>query len=375
MAKSEFPSKLLSNITRLFITASFIALAGGVIYGGKQLLTWRAEAAPSPDAAPRATVSFDTVTQVTGFTQQREFVGQIEPSRELASAFELSGKLETVNFDEGEVVNAGEVIATLDISLLEAQRDGLIASRSALQAQLTFAEATVERSLDLQDRGFATEERLDQSIANRDELIARIAELNETLRSIEIQIEKSSLVAEFDSRVSERFLDPGATISAGQSVLRIIETEEPLLRVGLPLDLDVQSLDSVEIRINGQSFAAELDSLRADIDPVTRTRTALFKASELDGMSFGRTASLVLEEAIDQAGYWVPLSSLREGRKGEWLMLVLDEEDTVRSASVLIIQTEAERVFVTASFDDGTRFITDGAHRITLGEIVIPVAE
>lgn len=375
MAESEFRSKLLPNIRRLFITAGFIALAGGTIYGGKQLLAWRAEAAPSPDPAPRATVSFDTLTQVTGFTQQREFVGQIEPSRELASAFELSGKLETVNFDEGEVVNAGEVIAALDTSLLEAQRDGLIASRNALQAQLTFAEATVERSLDLQDRGFATEERLDQSIANRDELIARIAELNETLRSIEIQIEKSSLVAEFDSRVSERFLDPGATISAGQSVLRIIETEEPLLRVGLPLDLDVQSLDSVEIRMNGQSFAAELDSLRADIDPVTRTRTALFKASELNGMSFGQTASLVLEEAIDQAGYWVPLSSLREGRKGEWLMLVLDEEDTVRSASVLIIQTEAERVFVTASFDDGTRFITDGAHRITLGEAVIPVAE
>ena len=375
MAKSELFSKLLSNTGRLFITASFVALAGGAIYGGTQVLTWRAEAAPTPDAAPRATVSIDTLNQVAGFTQQREFVGQIEPSKELASAFELSGKLETVNFDEGEVVSAGEVIATLDTSLLEAQRDGFVASRDALQAQLTFAEATVERSLNLQDRGFATEERLDQAIANRDELVARIAELNESLRSTEIQIEKSSLVAEFDGRVSERFLDPGATISAGQSMLHIIETTEPLLRVGLPVDLDVAALGSVEIRMNGESFAAELDSLRADIDPVTRTRTALFKASELDGMSFGQTASLVLEEAIDQAGYWVPMSALREGRKGEWLMLVLDDEDIVRPASALIIQTEAERVFVTASFDDGTRFITDGAHRITLGEAVIPTVE
>jgi multidrug efflux pump subunit AcrA (membrane-fusion protein) len=117
----------------------------------------------------------------------------LEGNRRVVQHFE-GGIVDEILVDEGDVVKAGQPLATLDTSLLEAERTRLTANQSALEAQLRFARQTVERLSKLNDQGFASQAGLDEALARSDELVSRIAEVEAALTSNAIQTEKSKVL-------------------------------------------------------------------------------------------------------------------------------------------------------------------------------------
>ena len=272
--------------------------------------------------------------------------------------------------DEGDAVAKGQLLATLDIALLEVERDRLTASRDAIAAQLAFAKKTVERNAKLIGQGFTSQARLDEAVAQQDELLSRIGELDAGLRDVTVRIEKSSIEAPFAGQITSRHVDGGETLRSGELVLGMVELVSPQVRIGIPLDVDPVLLADVEIEIAGQSYLAELATLRPDIDPVTRTRTALFDLKDGPDVAFGQTARVHVLDPVESAGTWVPTTSLKEGTRGQWTLLVADAQKTVRLATVEVLHAEDDRVFVRGQFPDGTVLIDQGPQRVTVGQRV-----
>src|SRR5438874_13402288 len=106
-----------------------IVVVGGVLGG-------RALADSSSDVASfrTATVKRATVSQ----TEQRS--GIIEPIAQGTVAFPISGNVTTVAAQPGQSVTAGQTLATLDTSVLQAQL-------TAQQAQLAVAQLTLNNAL------------------------------------------------------------------------------------------------------------------------------------------------------------------------------------------------------------------------------------
>ena len=370
MPRRSFFARAVRFVFVLTTTIAVIAGAGYAVQSGATLLAARAADAPPPDPAPLIAVSVRTLTQDTGYSVPRSFVGQVEPRKTVALSFELAGRLDAVLVDEGDTVTQGQVIARQDIDLLRADRDRQQAARKAVEAQLAFALQTVDRSEALRDRGFASQERLDQSMATRDELTARISEIDAALATIDIQLQKAELFAPFDGRSTRRLLDGGEAVGAGQVLVEVVETGVPQIRVGLPLSIDESAMETAQISVNGRSYAATLASFRPDIDPVTRTRTALFDIAADTALALGQTARLELQTQVTEAGTWVPLRSLKEGDKGQWTLLVVDADNIVRRASVRVILATSDEAYVQGSFPPGTRMIEEGPQRVTLGQTV-----
>ncbi|MEO1796147.1 MAG: efflux RND transporter periplasmic adaptor subunit [Pseudomonadota bacterium] len=356
---------------RVTLTVAIIAGAGVAIQYGSAELADRAASAPAPEAAAPMSVAATALNPQTHYEIRRAFIGQVEPQRRVEISFELSGQLDQILVDEGDAVSAGDLLATQDTLLLDAERQRLEASRDAIAAQLTFAEQNVERNTGLRGQGLTSQASFDEALARRDELVSRIAETDAALTSVAIRLEKSRIVAPFDGRVTERLVDGGETLGAGQRILGLVETSAPTVRVGVPLDLTEGALSTVEIEAGGKTLPAELLSLRPDIDPVTRTRTALFQLDAQSKVTFGETARLIMSQSVEADGLWVPVTSLKEGVRGQWTVLVVDPEDTVRSASVEILHAESDRVFVRGGFPEGTRLINDGPQRVTVGQRVV----
>ena len=105
-------------------------------------------------------------------------------------------------------------------------------------------------------------------------------------------------------------------------------------------------------------------------DPVTRTRTAIFAIEGDTALTFGQTARLLVREDVPAEGLWIPTTSLKEGVRGQWTILMVDPEDTVRAAVVEILHAESTRVFVRGGFPDGTKLIDEGPQRVTVGQKV-----
>jgi RND family efflux transporter MFP subunit len=187
---------------------------------------------------------------------------------------------------------------------------------------------------------------------------------------VEIRLDKSVLRAPFAGQVARRTIDTGVTVAAGQPVLRLLQDDRRLVRIGLPTWIDPRTHLDVQVEVAGQPVPAELNAVRPDIDPATRTRPVLYAIDAMPGVAFGATAALHVEQRISEPGAWVPVGALREGLQGVWTVLVVDAEGVVRQTGVEVQHVEAERAFVTGAFKDGARLVEAGPHRVTPGQRV-----
>jgi len=356
-------------------TLGVVAFSAGAVAIGADMLSQRADAAPVPAPAALTPVQVQHVTRHTQYTVTNRFLGQVEAGTDAALSFELGGRLATLLVEEGETVKAGEIIARLDTALLDAEAQRLTASRSATAAQLAFAETRLTRATELLPEGFSSQETLDQARATRDELLARIAEVDAALQTVAINREKSVLIAPFDGRVGQQTAEVTETLGAGQPVVTLIETAAPKVRVGLPLDVDPTTLNGPLIEIGGVTHPATLHQVRPDIDPVTRTRTAIFSVAAITPFTFGQTASLLVTQPVAADGFWLPMDALQEGSGSIWTVLVVDD-GIVRAAAVELLHAESDRAFVRGTFTDGAQLITTGAHRVVPGQqVTVTLAE
>lgn len=368
--KPSFLKRAFRAVVRTTVTLGVISGAAFAVQLGSAELARRANSAPSPEAAPAIPVRSYPPQIVEGYEVDRAFIGQIEPRKTVSLSFELPGRLADIEVDEGDAVSKAQVLARQDTALLKAERTQLLASRAATAAQLNLANQTLERNRELNQRGFAAQARLDDALARRDELTARIAEIDAGLQNVDIRMDKAALTSPFDGKVTLRTVDGGETMGAGQAVLSLVETGAPLVRVGVPLDLDEDTLAKAQIEIDGKAMPATLSSLRPDIDQVTRTRTALFRVEGAAQSAFGQTARLLVAQEIDAKGMWIPLTGLKEGVRGQWTVLAVDGESIVRAAPVEILHAESDRVFVRSALPEGARLIEEGPQRVTIGQRV-----
>ena len=353
-------------------TVSVAVISAAAITFGVGTLNDRAAAVPDPEAAPSVPVEVATVTFSESYDIPRRFIGQTEARASLALSFELGGRIEALLVDEGEPVTAGQELARLDTDLLQAEAARLAASRAATASQLTYAEARLSRALTLQKEGFTSQETLDRALADRDELRNRIAEIEAAQMSVSINLQKSVIYAPLSGQVGERAVDGSETVQAGRNILTVIDRARPEFRVGLPLDVAADPLRDVRIDLGGHTFPATFKRFRPDIDPVTRTRTALFDL-EMDTTGtevlVGQTAVLELTSTVAADGSWVPLDALQSGTGSVWTVMVVTE-GKLKPAAVEVLHSDGARAFVRGSLEQGDEIVVSGAHRVVAGQNV-----
>jgi len=361
-------------------TLATALLAFGLVIAGFIVLQSRAALVTVDQAAPLVLVDTQSIELVSSYEVPRAFAGQVEAAQSTDIAFELSGKILNVAFEEASFVKKGDVLARLDVRLLENRKATQLAARRALEAQLELSHVTTERRRALTDKGFATGQQLDQARLQLLELRAHIAEIDSVIAGIDIQIAKSAVRAPFDGRVGNRFVDIGATVGVGQPVMTLLQDAPPQMRVGLShavaSRLDIGTIVSADIGTN--RYRAILSQLRADIDPQTRTRTAIFTL-ERDGVLstplYGQTGTVTLLETIRQDGAWLPVPALQESIKGLWTVWTVRPGEqtglaTIAPEAVEILYADEKRAFVRGTFMPGTHFVESGPHRVTAGQKV-----
>ncbi len=188
--------------------------------------------------------------------------GRIEAT-EVEVAGKLAGRLEEVLVQEGDRVQAGQLVARLDTDALAAQRRQAQAElRQAFQdrehalaiveqrdSELDYAKRDLARArrLSLQDR-FVSEEQLDQSgtrtrtaqaalRASKIQVVATEAAIEAVQASIEridVDIADSALIAPRGGRVLYRLAEPGEVIGVGGKVLTILDVTDAYMVIFLP---------------------------------------------------------------------------------------------------------------------------------------------
>ncbi len=328
--------------------------------------------APAPRLLP---VEVKTIKLQPNYMVQEFYTGRVEARQMVNLAFEQPGKVAEIAVDEGDFVQSGALIAKLDTALLEASRDQTAASIRRIEAQVELALITEKRQKTLFDQGHSTEQRYDEARLNREALQAQIAEIKAALRTIEINIEKSSLYAPFNAQVGVRNADTGSVLNAGMAVVTLLETTVQQARVSLPSDriVALRAEKNLSVSFRDEPFAAEIAAVRADINNTTRTQDVLLNIKPDEPIPFGELVELSLPETRVQSGYWVPVEALVEGKKGLWNIFAVEDDakgSRIARRSVEVIYAETSRVFVTANLTETAKLVGSGTHRVVPGQYI-----
>jgi RND family efflux transporter MFP subunit len=247
------------------------------------------------------------------------FLGVVIPhdSVDLSSKFE--GRLERLEADVGDHVQKGAVLARLDTRPLEqdlaAARANLQSSRAETQAaSLALAEAREKkgryftpRSLEL---GVYSKEELatiryqeSTALARLEAAQARTREQQARVVELEQNVSEAALVAPFEGVVATRPVSPGARVSAGQPILRVLGTGGRKIRFAVPEGearrLEPGSPLSLSIDQPGLTLAGRVESIAPEVDAAARMvfAVAAFDAPPPDTVATGMVAHIQPGEA------------------------------------------------------------------------------
>ena len=168
----------------------------------------------------------------------------------------ITGKVREVMIEEGQRVTEGQVLATLDPSDADAQKElalsQVASAQSQLaesQAQLTLAERTLKRQRELAARQLIAASALDAAVADRDSRAARLASLRRAVRVSQDQLAIASLGADntiirapFSGVIVTKAAQPGEMISP-------ISGGGGSIRTGIGTLVDMDSLE-VQVDVN-----------------------------------------------------------------------------------------------------------------------------
>ncbi|WP_308918066.1 efflux RND transporter periplasmic adaptor subunit [Jannaschia sp. LMIT008] len=369
------PTRLLRATGRAALTLGVIAIAGGTVVAGHAALSSQREDAPPVEAAPRTTVQAIPLRLQGRFAVERRFAGQFEAPQRTALAFEEGGTVDAVLVEEGDRVARGAVLARLDTDLLRAERDRLVATRDGTAAQVELARRTDARQAELRERGFATDQRVDDTSLSLLQLQASLAQTEAAIRALDVRIGKATLRAPFDGVVGDRMLDAGAVAGPGVPVLDVLQDGDARFRAGLAPDVadGLSPGDPATVRSGARDLSARVVRIAPDLDPATRSRVVWLDVAA-DAAPPARAGGEVVvadQVAADPPGAWIPLAALRQSIRGTWEVLTLTPGDTVAAEAVEILHATGDRAFVRGTFAPGARVIDTGPHRVVPGEPVL----
>lgn len=196
-------------------------------------------------------------------SESKGFLGVVVTREAVDVAAETSGRIESVAVRVGDGVSRGDLLARLDTRELQQDlgmaRSSLTAARAEvtrIRSQVQEAETRYRRRSDLPDI-FSKEEleaakmEMETAAATLEAAEARAAEQETQVEQLRSRLQRAEIRAPFEGTVSLRYLDPGATVLAGSPVVRLLSTEELLVRFAVPPE-SVESLelgDTVEVAI------------------------------------------------------------------------------------------------------------------------------
>jgi RND family efflux transporter MFP subunit len=317
--------------------------------------------------------------QVDATAVSAEFAGEVRPRIESRLGFRVAGKLIDRKVEVGDRVKAGQVLARLDPQDYRLAESAAKAQAAAAEVERKQTLADYKRFAELHDKGFISAAELERRKSAADAALARHTQALASLQSQGNQSQYTELRADATGVVTGIDAEVGQVVSAGQPVVRVAQTAEKEVVVGIP-ENRVQAIPAMkDVRIQlwtgGAPVRGKVRELSPVADPATRTYPA--RITMLDApaeVAWGMTASVqFLGES--QPVLKLPLQALLQEGGSTYVWLYDAGSSTVKRTQVAVVSVAGNEVVVGQGVSPGHTVVTAGVHLLKEGQKVKLLAE
>ena len=339
-------------------------LLGMILTTGAALAAWKyKDLADSNAAGMNQPEPMEAVT--TSVATERDFrptttsVGTVLALQSITLSNEVAGTVARVGLTSGRIVQAGDLLVALDVSVEQAEL-------TALGAQAALAQTTLDRLEALSKHQAVSQEEVDQARAARDVAQAQIARTKAI-------IARKTIRAPFRARVGITDVHPGQYLHEGTELTTLQGVADAAhvdftvaqrvaegLRVGDRVTV-IAGADSTPVQ-------ARIVAVDARVDPTTRNAAIRARIADADRVtSPGASVRVQVPSGAAAKAVGIPVSALRKGPGGDHVFVIAADSAGKTRASVRQVQAgtvEDDTVLIYAGLKAGETVATSGSFKL-----------
>lgn len=295
----------------------------------------------------------------------------------------VTGTLDSVKFDEGQSVKAGDVLAQIDPRPYRSLLQQTQAKLAQDQAQLENARRELTRIRELVEGEAESQRLLDQQEASVAQLAALVQADQSAVAAAQLDLDFTTVRAPIDGRTGVRMVDAGNIVTASQAGGLVVITQLQPLSVLFTLPQQYLPAFRAHIRPDSPKLAAQaltddgsvldegkLELIDNQIDATTGTiRLKATFANEQFALWPGQFVSArVLVETREKAVV-VPAEVVQAGIDGPFAYVV-KTDDTVEARSIKAGLTVDGMTIIESGLAVGEKVVRDGQSKLKPGSLV-----
>ncbi|MGQ3297621.1 efflux RND transporter periplasmic adaptor subunit [Reyranella sp.] len=357
-------------IKRMLIMLILVGAVLGGLFGFKTFVNGKIKEAMAGMANMPQTVSA-TKAETSDWQPKIDAVGSLRAVRGAELSLEVPGVVETITFQSGDEVKAGQVLLTL-------RKEDEEARLQSLEATAQLAQITYDR-----DVKQLKAQAISQAIVDNDE-----ANLRNARAQVAVQkaiLDKKTLRAPFAGKLGLRQVDLGQFLAAGTMIATLQSMDPIFVDFLLPQQAVAQIAvgDKVRAKIDafpGRTFEGKITAINPKIETGSRNvqvRATLPNADQK--LMPGMFAAVELDTGAAQRLVTLPQTAVSYNPYGSLVYIVDDKgkgadakpELTARQVFVTTGATRGDQVAILKGVSEGDTVVTSGQIKLRNGVPVV----
>jgi len=306
-------------------------------------------------------------------------IGTVIAASTVTVRAQVTGELTSVNFVEGDEVQEGQVIVTIDKRPLEAALQQMQAALDRDVAQAANARSQATRYQDLLKRGIATKEQVDQIVTNAAALDATVELDKANVENAKVQLQYATIRAPLTGKTGLLQVHPGNLVRATDTtpIVTINKITPVYVSFSVPEAMlpDLKrymargKLAVTALPPNDQGAPAEglINFIDNAVDPTTGQIKVKGTFPNTDRHLWpGQFVNVSVTLSTEPNAIVVPSLAVQTGQQGTYVFVVKSDQ-TVDLRPVTVERTAGDQSVIKTGVKPGETVVTDGQLRLNPG--------
>lgn len=376
----------MSSISQRFALTALTITITAVLAGAAYVRISEAEATPSAVDTPAAAVDVKPAREHV-IHDQREYSGRLEAVENVQIRPQVSGTITQVHFDDGSLVEAGDVLFTIDPRPYKAAVARARAELAAAKARAVYTANELARAKRLLAQNAIARKDFEQRRNAAGVASAQRQAAEAALAAAELDLEHTKIVAPVSGRVSRAEVTVGNYVVSGGSsgplttlvsVDKVYASfdvdEQSFLSFVLPSTLGGGPTARVTMGLSSESGyprVGKVASVDNRLDTASGTIRVRAVFENRDGMLIpGLYARILLSSGIERNAVLVEETAIGTDQDKRYVLVVDENARTVYREVRLGALRQGMRV-VEAGLQPGERVVVNGLQRVRPGDPVV----